>query len=44
LTVALRALDLSIATQTHIVARLRARILKGEPAHLSQESWERMAM
>jgi hypothetical protein len=44
LSVALRALDLSIATQTHIVARLRPRILKGEPAHVGNESWQRMAM
>jgi hypothetical protein len=44
LTVALRALDLSIATQTHVVARLRPRILRGEPAHTSTESWQRIAM
>jgi hypothetical protein len=44
LAVALRALDLSIATQTHIVARLRPRILSGEPTHVSNESWQRIAM
>lgn len=44
LAVALRALDLSIATQTHVVARLRSRILRGEPAHVGNESWQRIAM
>ena len=44
LAVALRALDLSIATQTHIVARLRSRILSGEPEHVGNDSWQRIAM